>query len=105
MTVSARAMDGVEESPDQRRIQLTPLLGAHDEGPLSYLLVIDSFTILLDCCWDDRLQLETIQPIIECAPLLAFVRTLCVSPTGTIHISRALAALLSLNSRSAQPAS
>jgi hypothetical protein len=68
-------MDGVElvssepeHRADVRRIQLTPLLGAHDEGPLSYLLVIDNFTILLDCGWDDRLQLETIQPILECAP-------------------------------------
>jgi hypothetical protein len=81
MTVKS---DPEPRAADVRRIHLTPLLGAHDEGPLSYLLVIDSFTILLDCGWDDRLQLETIQPILECGPLLPPVHS-CAYPYHSTH--------------------
>ena len=50
------------------RIQFTPLSGAHSEKPLSYLLEIDDFKILLDCGWNDKLDLADIQPIVEYVP-------------------------------------
>ncbi|XP_070579049.1 cleavage and polyadenylation specificity factor subunit 2-like [Ptychodera flava] len=35
-------------------IKLTALSGAHDEGPLCYLLQVDEFRFLLDCGWDEN---------------------------------------------------
>ncbi|XP_015781922.1 cleavage and polyadenylation specificity factor subunit 2 [Tetranychus urticae] len=39
-------------------IKFKPLSGAHDEGPPSYLLTIDSFTFLLDCGLDPNIDNE-----------------------------------------------
>jgi cleavage and polyadenylation specificity factor subunit 2 len=47
------------------KIRFTPLSGVHSETPLSYLLDIDGFKILLDCGWNDKLDLADIQSIVE----------------------------------------
>eukprot|EP00959_Pyramimonas_sp_CCMP1952_P039776 831954-Pyramimonas_sp.AAC.1 len=52
------------------RIQFTPLSGVHSETPLAYLLEIDDFKILLDCGWNDKLDVADVQPIVEYAHLL-----------------------------------
>lgn len=44
-------------------IRFTPLSGAHDEGPLCYILQVDEFRFLLDCGWDENLNLETVDNI------------------------------------------
>ena len=44
-------------------IRFTPLSGAHDEGPLCYMLQVDEFKFLLDCGWDENLSLETVENI------------------------------------------
>jgi len=44
-------------------IRFTPLSGAQDETPLAYLLQVDEFKFLLDCGWDEMLNLETIENI------------------------------------------
>ncbi|XP_077995100.1 cleavage and polyadenylation specificity factor subunit 2-like [Glandiceps talaboti] len=39
-------------------IKLTALSGAHDEGPLCYLLQVDEFKFLLDCGWDENFTMN-----------------------------------------------
>eukprot|EP00240_Pyramimonas_obovata_P001561 CAMPEP_0118929284 /NCGR_PEP_ID=MMETSP1169-20130426/6328_1 /TAXON_ID=36882 /ORGANISM="Pyramimonas obovata, Strain CCMP722" /LENGTH=437 /DNA_ID=CAMNT_0006871443 /DNA_START=155 /DNA_END=1465 /DNA_ORIENTATION=+ len=65
------------------RIQFTPLNGAHSETPLSYLLEIDDFKILLDCGWNDKLDLADIQPIVDRVPEIDAV---LLSHSDTTHL-------------------
>ena len=44
-------------------IKLSVLSGGQDESPLAYLLQVDEFKFLLDCGWDEFLDLDTIEPI------------------------------------------
>eukprot|EP00111_Clytia_hemisphaerica_P022731 TCONS_00066879-protein len=44
-------------------IRFTPLSGAQDEKPLCYLLQVDEFRFLLDCGWDENLDLEVVENI------------------------------------------
>eukprot|EP00906_Rhabdomonas_costata_P025063 RCo035915 len=47
---------------------LTPLCGAHCDGPLCYLLEVDDFKLLLDCGWTDAFdvkQLEALKGVAE----------------------------------------
>lgn len=46
-------------------ICVTPLCGAYDESPPSYLLQLDDLNILIDCGWDGLLKLDSIRPIID----------------------------------------
>ena len=44
-------------------IKLTALSGAHNEAPLCYLLQVDEFRLLLDCGWDEFLNVESIDAV------------------------------------------
>lgn len=44
-------------------IRFEALSGAHDEGPLCYLLQIDEFRFLLDCGWDENFSLTYVDEI------------------------------------------
>ena len=44
-------------------VQLTPLSGVYSESHLCYLLDVDGFRFLLDCGWDDRLNVDALQPL------------------------------------------
>jgi len=45
------------------RILYTVLYGDTVTGPVCGLLQVNDFTILLDCGWDDRYDLELLKPI------------------------------------------
>ncbi|GIL47423.1 hypothetical protein Vafri_4241 [Volvox africanus] len=49
-------------------VRFTPLSGVDAESPLCYLLEIDSFTILLDCGWDENFDLDALEPIKRVLP-------------------------------------
>lgn len=42
---------------------MTPLLGGSDRGPCSYLLSINSFSILLDCGWAEPYDVQMLDPV------------------------------------------
>ena len=44
-------------------IKFTALSGAQDESPLCYLLQVDEFRFLLDCGWNEMLQMDIIDNI------------------------------------------
>lgn len=44
-------------------IRFTPLSGAKDEKPLCYLLQVDEFRFLLDCGWNENLDMEVVENI------------------------------------------
>ena len=44
-------------------IRFTALSGAQDESPLCYLLQVDEFRFLLDCGWNEMLQMDVIDNI------------------------------------------
>lgn len=44
-------------------IKLSVLSGAHNEGPLCYMLQVDEFRFLLDCGWDETLSMEHIENV------------------------------------------
>ncbi|EDO46395.1 predicted protein [Nematostella vectensis] len=44
-------------------IKLNVLSGAHDEAPLCYLLQVDEFRFLLDCGWNETLDMEIMESI------------------------------------------
>lgn len=46
-------------------VKFKPLYGVRAGGPLSYLLEIKNFTILLDCGWGDPYDLATLEPVLD----------------------------------------
>lgn len=44
-------------------VQITPLCGVYSENPLSYLVSIDGFNILMDCGWNDLFDVNLLQPL------------------------------------------
>jgi cleavage and polyadenylation specificity factor subunit 2 len=52
----------------EERVLLTPLLGAHREGPVSYLLEIDQTKILLDCGWNEEFDPNVLEPLRKVFP-------------------------------------
>lgn len=48
--------------------RFTPLLGVDGRQPLSYLLELDGFTILLDCGWDDAYDPALLEPLLAVLP-------------------------------------
>ncbi len=44
-------------------IKLEPLSGVQDAGPLCYLLQVDDFRLLLDCGWDESLDLAYVDAL------------------------------------------
>ncbi|KAG2494598.1 hypothetical protein HYH03_007363 [Edaphochlamys debaryana] len=49
-------------------VRFTPLCGVDGDAPLCYLLEIDSFTILLDCGWDEACSEELLEPVKKVLP-------------------------------------
>lgn len=50
-------------------VEVTPLYGARTAGgPLSHLLRIGDFTLLLDCGWDDAYSEALLEPLLEAVP-------------------------------------
>jgi Cft2 family RNA processing exonuclease len=45
-----------------------PIYGSSGDGPISSLLEIDGFKILLDCGWDEPFSISLIEPLKEIAP-------------------------------------
>ncbi|XP_024532304.1 cleavage and polyadenylation specificity factor subunit 2 isoform X1 [Selaginella moellendorffii] len=64
-------------------VQLTPLAGAHSEGPLCYLLQVDDFRFLLDCGWNDVFDVSLLQPLVSVAPTIDAV---LLSHSDTLHL-------------------
>ncbi len=52
----------------EERVQLTPLIGAHEEGPVSYLLEVDQAKILLDCGWNEDFDPKLLEPLRKVFP-------------------------------------
>lgn len=50
---------------DTTTLSFTPLTGAFDEKPYSYLLCIDEFVFLLDCGWSEDFKKEDIKPVVD----------------------------------------
>lgn len=46
-------------------LRFTPLYGVHGGGPLSYLLEVGNFIVLLDCGWDDRYDPKMLRPLLD----------------------------------------
>mmetsp|Transcript_26096 Transcript_26096/g.73044 ORF Transcript_26096/g.73044 Transcript_26096/m.73044 type:complete len:236 (+) Transcript_26096:58-765(+) len=49
-------------------IKFKPLMGAREETPLCFLLQIDSYTMLLDCGWEDTFDLDSLKMLEAVAP-------------------------------------
>lgn len=49
-------------------VRFVPLLGVHGRGPLSYLLVLEGFTFLLDCGWNDAYDTQLLAPVLASLP-------------------------------------
>ena len=47
-------------------ISFQALSGAKDENPFAYLLLIDDYTILLDCGWTDLFDVSQIKNLVDC---------------------------------------
>ncbi|GJZ70139.1 cleavage and polyadenylation specificity factor subunit 2 isoform X1 [Tanacetum coccineum] len=44
-------------------VQVTPLCGVYNENPLSYLVSIDGFNLLIDCGWNDHFDPQLLIPL------------------------------------------
>ena len=73
-------------------VTFTPLYGIHGGGPISCLLRLHDFTILLDCGWAEPFDAAALQPLVDVLPsidagenssLHAFHSTLAVRPNST----------------------
>lgn len=49
-------------------VRFTPLLGVDGRQPLSYMLELDGFTLLLDCGWDDSYDPALLAPLLAALP-------------------------------------
>ncbi|KAJ0661896.1 putative metallo-beta-lactamase, cleavage and polyadenylation specificity factor subunit 2 [Helianthus annuus] len=64
-------------------VQVTPLCGVYNENPLSYLVSIDSFNILIDCGWNDHFDPSLLQPLSRVASTIDAV---LLSHSDTLHL-------------------
>ena len=56
---------------ESAQITFRPLYGAGSKHePLCFLLCVDELTILLDCGWNDKFDLDTIAPLIRYCRIL-----------------------------------
>lgn len=65
-------------------VQVTPLCGVYNENPLSYLVSIDSFNILIDCGWNDHFDPSLLQPLSRVASTIDAV---LLSHPDTLHLA------------------
>ena len=52
------------------KVEFKALYGSSSSGPVSSLLCINEFKLLLDCGWDDRYDTELLKPIVEVTVVL-----------------------------------
>ncbi|KAM7251113.1 hypothetical protein ACFE04_022996 [Oxalis oulophora] len=64
-------------------VQVTPLCGVYNENPLSYLVSIDGFNLLLDCGWNDHFDPSLLQPLSRVASKIDAV---LLSHSDTLHL-------------------
>ncbi|KAJ7974176.1 Cleavage and polyadenylation specificity factor subunit 2 [Quillaja saponaria] len=64
-------------------VQVTPLCGAYNENPLSYLVSVDGFNFLIDCGWNDHFDPSLLQPISRFASTIDAV---LLSHSDTLHL-------------------
>ncbi|CAL2045573.1 unnamed protein product [Caenorhabditis brenneri] len=64
-------------------IKLKVFSGAKDEGPLCYLLQVDSDYILLDCGWDERFELKYFE---ELKPFIPKISAVLISHPDPLHL-------------------
>uniref|UniRef100_A0A2P2L1T3 Cleavage and polyadenylation specificity factor subunit 2 n=1 Tax=Rhizophora mucronata TaxID=61149 RepID=A0A2P2L1T3_RHIMU len=64
-------------------VQVTPLCGAYNENPLSYLVSIDGFNFLIDCGWNDQFDPRLLEPLSRVASTIDAV---LLSHSDTLHL-------------------
>ncbi|KAF5190062.1 Cleavage and polyadenylation specificity factor subunit [Thalictrum thalictroides] len=64
-------------------VQVTPLGGAYNENPLSYLISIDGFNLLVDCGWNDRFDESLLEPLTSVSSKIDAV---LLSHPDTVHL-------------------
>ncbi|XP_015573897.1 cleavage and polyadenylation specificity factor subunit 2 isoform X2 [Ricinus communis] len=64
-------------------VQVTPLNGVYNENPLSYLISIDNFNLLIDCGWNDHFDPSLLQPLSRVASTIDAV---LLSHSDTLHL-------------------
>ncbi|KAM1142092.1 hypothetical protein ACFX13_042708 [Malus domestica] len=64
-------------------VQVTPLCGVYNENPLSYLVSIDGFNLLIDCGWNDHFDPSLLQPLSRVA---STVDAVLLSHPDTLHL-------------------
>ncbi|KAL7753275.1 hypothetical protein RI367_001050 [Sorochytrium milnesiophthora] len=80
LQIEARTMDDPVVVEARERIaklwdyiRFTPLSGALNENPLCYLLELDDAKILLDCGWNERFDIDLLQPLRKHAKTIDYV--------------------------------
>ncbi|GJV04659.1 cleavage and polyadenylation specificity factor subunit 2 isoform X1 [Tanacetum coccineum] len=64
-------------------VQVTPLCGVYNENPLSYLVSIDGFNLLIDCGWNDHFDPQLLIPLSRVASTIDAV---LLSHSDTLHL-------------------
>lgn len=64
-------------------IRFEPFSGAHDEGPLCYILQVDEFKFLLDCGWDESFSMSYIEAL---KPHVPEIDAVLLSHPDTYHL-------------------
>ncbi|KAK3017614.1 hypothetical protein RJ639_004848 [Escallonia herrerae] len=64
-------------------VQVTPLCGVYNEDPLSYLVSIDGFNLLIDCGWNDHFDTSILHPLSRVATTIDAV---LLSHLDTLHL-------------------
>ncbi|XP_058779158.1 cleavage and polyadenylation specificity factor subunit 2-like isoform X2 [Vicia villosa] len=64
-------------------VQVTPLCGVYNENPLSYLVSIDGFNLLIDCGWNDHFDRTLLDPLSRVASTIDAV---LLSHPDTLHL-------------------
>ncbi len=68
-------------------LKYTPLYGTKNEGAVCSILEVDDFCILLDCGWDDKFNVETLEPL---KPWLSRIDAVLISHPDILHLVIAL---------------
>lgn len=66
-------------------VLLQPLYGSSKDGPVSSLLTIDGFKVLLDCGWSEPYNVELLAPLKEYVPRYKLV-IFCYSQFNMLHM-------------------
>ncbi len=64
-------------------LKFTPLYGTKNEGAVCSVLEVDDFCILLDCGWDDKFNVETLEPL---KPWVSRIDAVLISHPDILHL-------------------